>query len=63
MAAGTLPKPGSKYGPCLPTCEHIDCAETRRMIAQVCHFCTVAIGYDKRFYIDPDDITFQEVHS
>ena len=54
MAAGVLPKPGSKYGPCEGDCQHIDCAETRRMAAQTCFFCSEAIGYDKRFYVDPD---------
>ena len=57
MAAVTLPKPGTQYGPCAGDCAHIDCAETRRMVAQVCHFCGVQIGYDVRFYSDPDDPT------
>ena len=55
MAAAALPKPGTKYGPCKKACEHRDCAETRRMVAQICHFCNTAIGYDRRFYTDPDN--------
>ena len=55
MAAVTLPKPGTTYGPCVPDCLHRDCAITRTMAARICHFCTYFIGYDTRFYSDPDD--------
>lgn len=50
MAAGTLPKPGTRYGPCEDGCLHRDCAETRRMAAELCGICETAIGYDVRFY-------------
>ena len=50
MAAGIIPPPGSKYGPCLETCEHRDCRLTRDMAATVCSFCSDAIGYETRFY-------------
>ena len=53
MAAITLPKPGSEYGPCVPDCTHTDCAQTREMAARVCRFCDLPIGYDTRFYADP----------
>jgi hypothetical protein len=49
MAAGVLPKPGSKVGPCKAKCEHIDCAETRASAVAPCRFCAKAIGYDVRF--------------
>lgn len=55
MAAATLPKPGSKYGPCKGKCAHIDCAQTRQMSAETCRFCGDMIGYDKRFYTDLDN--------
>lgn len=71
MAAGTLPKPGSKFGPCEirgagtwnpdgtvsppDACTHADCVQTRRDAACVCRFCKQRIGYDVRHYIDPDD--------
>lgn len=50
MAAGSLPKPGTKYGPCKSDCEHRDCAETRHMAAENCGICDTPIGYDVRFY-------------
>jgi hypothetical protein len=50
MAAGTLPKPGTEYGPCDPDCAHRDCAETRRMATENCGICQKPIGYDVRFY-------------
>jgi len=50
MAAGILPKPGTKVGPCAKSCKHIDCAETRTMAARVCPICEKPIGYDTRFY-------------
>lgn len=50
MAAGTLPQPGSKYGPCLADCSHVDCAETRSMAASPCRICGKPIGYETRFY-------------
>lgn len=53
MAASMLPKPGSKFGPCQPSCAHRDCAITTRMAGEACRFCDKAIGYDTRFFTDP----------
>jgi hypothetical protein len=50
MAAGFLSQPGSKYGPCQPTCEHKDCALTRMMAETLCTICDQPIGYDTDFY-------------
>jgi len=50
MAAGILPKPGMKLGPCRKPCSHRDCAESRRMAATICRFCGLAVGYNTRFY-------------
>ncbi len=55
MAASALPKPGTEYGPCKSKCKHIDCASTRATSEAACRFCAKAIGYDKRFYADPDN--------
>ena len=49
MAAGRLPKPGSKYGPCVRACKHIDCRETRNTAATACRFCDRPIGYDTAY--------------
>jgi hypothetical protein len=57
MAAARLAAPGSTYGPCQPTCEHIDCAETRKMADAACRFCGRTIGFDVRFYSDPESMT------
>ena len=63
MAAGTLPKPGLRVrrggrwveiGPCVGPCEHKDCAQTRAMAESRCRLCGVKIGYEVRFYRDPD---------
>ena len=54
MAAGTLGKPGSKAGPCEEACDHRDCAESRFIAGCSCRFCRKAIGYDRRFYLDPE---------
>jgi hypothetical protein len=50
MAAGTLPTPGSKFGPCVTACAHRDCAETRKMAAAICEYCNGPIAYETRFY-------------
>ncbi len=50
MAAGTLPEPGTEYGPCAEPCKHTDCAATREMVTATCRFCLEPIGYDRRFY-------------
>ncbi|MHB8927803.1 MAG: hypothetical protein ACYC9Q_09140 [Bacillota bacterium] len=50
MAAGVLPAPGAKYGPCKGPCGHKDCAETRRMAETMCTLCGAPIGYDRPFY-------------
>lgn len=50
MAAGSLPAPGTKYGPCKKTCAHADCAAARREAAAICRICGEAIGYENAFY-------------
>jgi len=50
MAAGVLPKPGTKYGPCRGKCKHIDCKRTRTEAASLCSFCHQPIGYGVRYY-------------
>lgn len=51
MAAGILPAPGTKAGPCRTTaCGHRDCAATRVDAASPCRFCGKDIGYGKPFY-------------
>lgn len=45
----TLPKPGTKYGPCQEPCSHTDCEATREMAATICHYCGQPIGYDTPF--------------
>jgi hypothetical protein len=54
MAAGILPSPGTKLGPCGGDCGHRDCDETRFIAACVCRFCQHAVGFETRFYLDPD---------
>ena len=50
MAAGVLPKIGTKYGPCEGECQHKDCALNRKMAEAPCKICGEPIGYDTRFY-------------
>ncbi len=51
MAAGTISKPGDQYGPCLDeSCEHTDCAASRKQAATRCNICGEAIGYERLFY-------------
>lgn len=51
MAIGTLPKPGTKLGPCKEMgCGHRDCAATRRDASTPCRFCAHAIGFDQAFF-------------
>jgi len=52
VAAGTLPAPGTKLGPCADACEHRDCAQTRAEAEQTCRVCDKPIGYETRFYVD-----------
>lgn len=49
MAAGKLPKPGSKHGPCVEDCAHVDCRMTKQWAAEPCVYCGELIGYDTRF--------------
>lgn len=50
MAAGTLPSPGTNYGPCKTKCCHLDCAATRQQAETHCARCWKAIGYETPFY-------------
>lgn len=49
MAYAVLPEPGTATGPCVPSCQHTDCALTREMSAAVCPVCGEPIGYERRF--------------
>lgn len=55
MAAAHISKPGSVYGPCLDACKHSDCDVLRRMAESPCRICGRTIGYETRFYQDPED--------
>lgn len=50
MAAGVLPKPGTKRGPCKTDCAHRDCAQTKADAMSVCRFCHKTIGYGNGFF-------------
>ena len=50
MAAGILSKPGSKHGPCVGNCYHIDCECNRELSRKLCNICNKKIGYNTRFY-------------
>lgn len=54
MAAIAIPAPGTRLGPCVRKCKHADCASQRRMAASACRMCDERIGYDRRFYQDPE---------
>lgn len=45
MAAGRLSAPGTHLGACAEECQHLDCAETKRMAAAPCRWCHAPIGY------------------
>jgi hypothetical protein len=53
MAAGKIPAIGHHLGPCKESCHHTDCAGLRRMAESYCRLCNEPIGYDRYFYIDP----------
>ncbi len=63
MASFSLPKPGTEFGPCIPTCEHIDCAETIRQAAIICHYCGEEIGFDRQFFFIDKCTDRELVHS
>ena len=55
MAAGTLPAPGTKLGPCKPgpcqsLCVHKDCNSLRIAAESLCSRCGKPIGYETRYY-------------
>ena len=54
MGWGTLPAPGTEYGPCEADCQHRDCASGRTMLASKCRLCGEQIGPDRPFYRDDD---------
>ena len=51
MAAGSIPAPGTRLGPCLDPCGHTDCAASRQMAQALCGLCRQAIGYETNFFM------------
>lgn len=45
-----IPEPGSKYGPCLEPCRHLDCKANREAAAEKCVTCADPIGFDVPYY-------------
>ena len=62
MAAGILPIPGSKFGPCKAPCKHIDCAETRSRAESTCLYCQKPVGYNVRVYQHGDYTVHARCH-
>lgn len=62
MAAGILPKPGTKAGPCRGKCAHIDCTETRERAASTCLYCHKAVGFGARVYQHGDYTVHARCH-
>lgn len=57
MAAGSLPAPGTEFGPCEnEECGHADCRQIRIEAGAICHHCGDAIGYERRFYSTEDGL-------
>ena len=59
MAAGALPAPGKivrgiEIGPCVESCAHTDCKQTRTQASALCTTCGKPIGYETLFYQHPD---------
>lgn len=50
MAPGSLPAPGTEFGPCAEACAHRDCNVTRADAAKLCNVCTKPIGYNTLFF-------------
>ena len=61
LAAGSIPQPGTKLGPCAHTdhyghlCIHMDCREMRETADAECVYCGKPIGYDTRYYRETED--------
>lgn len=55
MAAAFISEPGTKHGPCKTPCKHEDCAQSRKMAEGICRLCGKPIGYETRFYMDPEN--------
>lgn len=55
MASGSLPAPGTEYGPCIEACSHIDCAASREQATSPCASCGKPIGYEVQFFQNHDE--------
>lgn len=58
-----VPKPGSKYGPCLTPCHHRDCALSMSTAVSICRLCGKPIGYETRYYRDEQLGSGEWVHA
>lgn len=62
MAAGILPAPGTKVGPCRGKCGHVDCNETRERAASKCLYCGEPVGFRIRCYQHGDYTVHARCH-
>lgn len=53
MASITVPAPGTKYGPCVGDCKHVDCIQHREDSHLRCLVCHSEIGYDNPYMKAP----------
>lgn len=54
MGWSIVPEPGTKYGPCKDDCEHLDCADWRRVIGSPCSICGEPIEPGQAIQYDTD---------
>lgn len=53
MAYTKIPMPGTKAGPCIEICRHLDCQVNRAVAGHVCRVCHKPIGYGAAYVRDP----------
>ena len=53
MAFIVIPSPGTITGPCVPSCSHVDCRESRDTSALLCPHCLRALGYGVKLTGEP----------
>jgi len=62
MAAGILPRPGTKAGPCVGQCKHLDCVEARERAASLCLYCKKRVNFGLRIYQHGDYTVHARCH-
>lgn len=65
MGWGIIPSPTNDrkvVAPCLDSCAHLDCLESKEFVEKPCDLCGKKIGYETKYYLTDHGTNKGQIH-